>query len=294
MVQQRTPSSSSAASVDNNKDKKDKKTPSADAKAERRRKKGGTGLNDLFIGVFAVMFMLSLTLNFLQTTGTIEHTHETPLHQAMLEFKKPIRNRKREKLQPAVPQMDFPAEEQQHQTENHDALPMELHLGSELNLAEMNCDAFGGPSRSADAQEMVYWADIPSDALYQSPFRHSTETKYLTFEPDGGGWNNIRMAMESVIGLSIAMGRTLVMPPQKKMYLLAKNDNKQRKHFSFVDFFPIEEMAQEHVGLDVITMKEYLETQALTGTLINKVRTVLSVLMYYIVVLYVLYCIEFY
>jgi hypothetical protein len=45
------------------------------------------------------------------------------------------------------------------------------------------------------------------------------------------------------------MGRTLVMPPQKKMYLLAKGDNKQRKYFSFVDFFPIEEMAQEHVGL---------------------------------------------
>jgi hypothetical protein len=31
------------------------------------------------------------------------------------------------------------------------------------------------------------------------------------------GWNNIRMAMESVIGLAVATGRTLVMPPQKKM-----------------------------------------------------------------------------
>eukprot|EP00980_Cylindrotheca_fusiformis_P020765 scaffold7755_cov104-Cylindrotheca_fusiformis.AAC.10 len=76
---------------------------------------------------------------------------------------------------------------------------------------------------------MVYWEDIPSDENFISPFYRPGETKYLTFEPDGGGWNNIRMAMESVIGLAIAMGRTLVMPPQKKMYLLAKGDHKQRK-----------------------------------------------------------------
>jgi len=59
---------------------------------------------------------------------------------------------------------------------------------------------------------MVYWEDIPRDALHMSPFHvdhpeykpHQTGantnkvqkiTQFLTFEPDEGGWNNIRMAM---------------------------------------------------------------------------------------------------
>ncbi len=66
------------------------------------------------------------------------------------------------------------------------------------------------------------------------------------------------------------MGRTLVMPPEKRMYLLGKSDNRQKQHFSFIDFYPIEEIAAEHVGLDIISMKEYLETQAMTGKLTNK------------------------
>jgi hypothetical protein len=79
-------------------------------------------------------------------------------------------------------------------------------------------------------------------------------------------------AQESIIGLALAMGRTLVMPPEKRMYLLGKNDNRQKKHFSFVDFYPIDEIAAEHVGFDIISMKEYLESQAMAGKLRNKVR----------------------
>jgi GDP-fucose protein O-fucosyltransferase len=79
------------------------------------------------------------------------------------------------------------------------------------------------------------------------------------------------MAMESTIGLAVAMGRTLVMPPQKKMYLLSKTDQGQQHHFSFVDFFPIEEMAQDNQAFSVVSMKEYLETEGMKGNLINKV-----------------------
>ena len=38
------------------------------------------------------------------------------------------------------------------------------------------------------------------------------------------------MAMESTIGLAYAMCRTLVMPPQKRMYLLGKGGKNQRKY----------------------------------------------------------------
>jgi len=90
------------------------------------------------------------------------------------------------------------------------------------DMAGLSCAIHGGPSDEA-AQNMVYWKDIPSDSKYVSPFFDSGKHKYMTFEPDGGGWNNIRMAMETVIVMAHAMGRTLVLPPEKRMYLLGKH-----------------------------------------------------------------------
>ena len=92
----------------------------------------------------------------------------------------------------------------------------------------------------------------------------------MTFEPDGGGWNNIRMSMETVVGLAAATGRTLVLPPQKRMYLLMEGVQKQRTHFDFTDFFPMHKMAAENAAIDMITMQEFLETVAMTGQLRNK------------------------
>lgn len=44
--------------------------------------------------------------------------------------------------------------------------------------------------------------------------------KYLTFEADRGGWNNIRMSLEIVFIIAAATGRTLVLPPDAPLYLL--------------------------------------------------------------------------
>ena len=40
-----------------------------------------------------------------------------------------------------------------------------------------------------------------------------------------GGWNNVRMAMETVLVAAHAMGRTLVLPPEHDMYLLSNVRN---------------------------------------------------------------------
>lgn len=123
---------------------------------------------------------------------------------------------------------------------------------------------------------MVYWKDIPTDALYQSPFLSSSSTskQYLTFEQDIGGFNNIRMALETVIGLAFAMGRTLVLPPENRMYLLTKSQGKQgakqRDSFSFSHFFHMEAIHNEHVGIEIITMEEFLTREALTGKFRDK------------------------
>jgi hypothetical protein len=94
---------------------------------------------------------------------------------------------------------------------------------SNSELAGLKCEAHGGPSNEI-AQQMVYWEDIDSDNTYVSPFMPpSTERRqYMTFESDHGGWNNIRMAMETCFAMAVAMGRTLVLPPEQGMYLLHK------------------------------------------------------------------------
>lgn len=131
-------------------------------------------------------------------------------------------------------------------------------------VAGLNCEDHGGPSNDI-AAEMIFWNDIKSDAEYKSPFYD--EEKYITFEPDGGGFNNIRMAYETILVLAHAMGRTLVIPPEKKMYLLTKGPTDHKKEFSFNDFFHLDAISMEHEGLNIITMEEFLKRKGLTGQL---------------------------
>mmetsp|Transcript_36468 Transcript_36468/g.88342 ORF Transcript_36468/g.88342 Transcript_36468/m.88342 type:complete len:562 (-) Transcript_36468:4894-6579(-) len=222
-----------------------------DDSVSKRHRTGGTGLNDFFIGVFGLCFLLSVSLNFLHDSEAIPHDHNTAVKRAIEDFKQDMKSK------------GGPTLDSQKNRPGEDS-------NTGRRLAELNCEKWGGPEMEA-AQEMVYWEDIPSDETFVSPFCQQGKERFMTFEPDGGGWNNIRMAMESVIGLAYAMCRTLVMAPQKRMYLLGKGGKNQRNHFSFVDFFPIEEMAKEHKGLNIISMKEYLETRAMTGKLRNAI-----------------------
>jgi hypothetical protein len=99
--------------------------------------------------------------------------------------------------------------------------------------------------------------------------------QFLTFEPDEGGWNNIRMAMETVLAMAVAMGRTLVLPPEAGMYLLKtkhhhKLGTQQRDTFSFNHFFPMDAIQREFVGLNIIPMHTFLEDVAMSGHMVHK------------------------
>jgi hypothetical protein len=64
--------------------------------------------------------------------------------------------------------------------------------GSSSLLPGLNCGKWGGPSEE-QAQEMVYWKDIPSDAQYVSHFHDfNGPTQYMSFEIDLAGFNNVR------------------------------------------------------------------------------------------------------
>ena len=93
-----------------------------------------------------------------------------------------------------------------------------------------------------------YWNDPRSDQdrIFESPFIKapvtgpealiaSNVTRYLSFEPDSGGWNNIRMEFEIMVVLAAATGRILILPPDYPVYLL-HNDKKSR-HRGLQDFF---------------------------------------------------------
>jgi hypothetical protein len=140
---------------------------------------------------------------------------------------------------------------------------------SELHkIAGLNCEAYGGPD---DPSEMIYWEDIPADAAHISPLKASDSARqYLTFEADEGGWNNIRMSMETAVTLAHAMGRTLVMPPEQGMYLLGDGQGGQKRRFTFSDFFHFDSVATEHVGVEVISMEEFLQKEVMTGTMKEK------------------------
>ena len=134
-------------------------------------------------------------------------------------------------------------------------------------VAGLSCAKHGGPSDEL-AAEMVYWKDIPEDASYVSPFReYGPAKKYLTFEPDEGGFNNIRMAMETAVAMAHAMGRTLVMPPEQRMYLLGKKDKHSKNTLSFHDFYHFDSVAVEHAGVEVISTEEFLKREIMSGNI---------------------------
>ncbi|GAX18598.1 hypothetical protein FisN_10Hh195 [Fistulifera solaris] len=144
------------------------------------------------------------------------------------------------------------------------------YTASNFSLAGLSCERWGGPSDEA-SQEMVYWSDIPEDNRHISPFYRPNQ--FLTFEPDNGGWNNIRMAMETVLALAFAMGRTLVLPPEKEFYLLTAKHHQgqqQRKHFSFAHFFNMRAIHEEHAGLSIISMSEFLSEHVMKGQFVDR------------------------
>ena len=112
-----------------------------------------------------------------------------------------------------------------------------------------------------NVDSLAYWNQPQGDRdrSFQSPFRTtSTETKYISFAPDRGGWNNIRMSMEVIFIFALATGRTLVLPPDTKLYLLAKGDGDLHK--GFADFFPLYTNEFKRL-VPIISMEEFVKRE---------------------------------
>jgi len=114
-----------------------------------------------------------------------------------------------------------------------------------------------------DVDKIAYWNDPQGeqDQNFQSPFATLSDSqskrRYLTFEPDPGGWNNIRMSMEIIFSLAATTGRTLVLPPKAPFYLLGMGEEYSRSFGSFYDVS--KESFQKQV--EVISMEEFFERE---------------------------------
>ena len=91
--------------------------------------------------------------------------------------------------------------------------------------ADIGAGTVAFPNSTMFLQRMQYWEPRPppilTTARASSALRGAaTGPLYLSFEPDFGGFNNIRLQFEIVVLLARTLGRTLVMPPKQAFYLL--------------------------------------------------------------------------
>lgn len=87
-----------------------------------------------------------------------------------------------------------------------------------------------------------YWRnELRMRDCYTSPLLEEEE-RFLVWEPDCGGWNNIRMGFELAVVLAHATGRTLVLPPRQMFYLLTANEREIDNLSDFSQFFNFEKL----------------------------------------------------
>jgi len=174
-----------------------------------------------------------------------------------------------------------------HELNQHSALiPAHLHEGKRSVGSKGDAQVpkhhhtskscFGNLNDSCYIDPLVkYWEDT-TDCYDLSLKSISGKTvslekrRYIVFQPDLGGWNNIRMSLETAMVFALATGRILVLPPDAVLYLLVQNkkfgDNRGGVQ-DYIDFARAQAAAAGDAGLEVIHMHEFLEEIAVPGML---------------------------
>lgn len=130
--------------------------------------------------------------------------------------------------------------------------------------AQIQCNGKGDTSIDGSIKQLAYWNDPQGkrDIEFSKtpPFQYKMATKkqYLAFVPDPGGWNNIRMSLESIFVYAAATGRTVVLPPDQPLYLLKAD--KKKKQRGFGDFYNFKHPQLNKV-VKIITTEEFLKRE---------------------------------
>ncbi|GBG26449.1 GDP-fucose protein O-fucosyltransferase 2 [Hondaea fermentalgiana] len=112
-----------------------------------------------------------------------------------------------------------------------------------------------------------YWERAPS-AGTEFPLRPKAPVdheRYVTFEDDTGGWNNIRLAFEVFVVAAKVTGRILVLPPRCRWYLLDRGPittfakRREGQTSGYEDYYDFSVLSKQ---VQVISTEEFLRREA--------------------------------
>lgn len=99
-----------------------------------------------------------------------------------------------------------------------------------LSEGVLVCSEGGGRPQQRYKGGIVYWKQWGEQAegwqpLFAPP--PDGQARYVTFEPDEGGFNNVRASLEVMVVFALVTGRTLVVPDPYPMYLLGEKGERE-------------------------------------------------------------------
>lgn len=112
--------------------------------------------------------------------------------------------------------------------------------------------------QQAPQNKFQYW----DESLLRNAFPKPRANRYLVFDKDNAGLNNIRIVFEYVVVLAALTGRTLVIPPKSEWYLINTGPMPKEKMggtTEFGDIFDLDALAK---AIPVISTAEFIQRAA--------------------------------
>ncbi len=101
-----------------------------------------------------------------------------------------------------------------------------------------------------------YW----NESLLEGHLPSKRKSRYIVFDVDQGGLNNIRLVFEYVAVLAVVTGRTLVLPPRSAWYLLNYGPMPEKHKGGTTGFDDLFDLAALKKVISVIDTHEFIET----------------------------------
>lgn len=136
-------------------------------------------------------------------------------------------------------------------------------------VKELGVESFQAASKeslSALQTKLYYWKVDHLTRTGADRLPSSLGDKYVLFQSDCGGFNNIRMAFEYFVFMAWLTKRTLVLPPPEPWYLIdngpmarMKSTSRGKSVTEYNDFFDIESLRSK---VPVISAQEFVRREA--------------------------------